>query len=188
MPITIKIGDTATPVTQERPVQATIRLKVRKTLDGNITVFDHPMIDIMIVPSRNKIVTIPKEEYGEEAYQVQRSFLNELIRLGVLELGSIQGTFLFNAFEATIAASESEEISPIQVLLLQIENILKREVAEIEQAIDYEEDVIDNFTNPDEEDSTELGQYPNEEDVRKREHSQNSSRAFYYYTSRGFLY
>jgi hypothetical protein len=188
MPITIKVGDAAEPASTELPVQATVKLKARRSLDGNITIFDHPMIDILISPSKNKIITVPKEEFGEDAYQIQNQFLHELVKRGVVELGSIQGTFLFNAYEATIAASSDEGISPIQVLLLQVEDILKREVAELGQAMDYEEDVIDNFTDPSDEDSTELGEYPNEEDVRSPDRSNTSARGYYYYTSRGFMY
>jgi hypothetical protein len=34
-----------------------IKLNARKTLDGNIMVYDHPMIDIVIMPTKNKIIT-----------------------------------------------------------------------------------------------------------------------------------
>lgn len=43
-----------------------VKLNVRKTLDNNIVIYDHPLIDIVIIPSKNKIFTIPKDKMLRE--------------------------------------------------------------------------------------------------------------------------
>ena len=43
---------------EEKPVQTTLSLNARKSLDGNIMIFDHQDIDIVVMPEKNKIITI----------------------------------------------------------------------------------------------------------------------------------
>ena len=79
MPLKIKLGDTTVPP------QATISLEVRKTLDGNILINDHHKMDIIIVPSEKKIVTMPKPYAGENIYDYQRELMDALFRGGVVK-------------------------------------------------------------------------------------------------------
>ena len=41
--------------------QVTIELNARKTLDGDIMIFDHEDMDIVVMPSKKKVITIPKD-------------------------------------------------------------------------------------------------------------------------------
>ena len=45
---------------EARPDAIQVSLKMRKTLDGNLMIFDHPEIDIVILPKKKKVVTFPK--------------------------------------------------------------------------------------------------------------------------------
>ena len=45
MPITIKIGDAVKE--EPKPIQASIALQVKKTLDGNLLINDHKYLDII---------------------------------------------------------------------------------------------------------------------------------------------
>ena len=38
-----------------------------KAIDNNIVVYDHPLIDIIIIPSKNKIFTVPKDNVISDA-------------------------------------------------------------------------------------------------------------------------
>ena len=58
-------------VTVENPVDARIRLKARKTLDGNILILDHPEIDIVLAPKTKKVLALPKNQYGDHVYATQ---------------------------------------------------------------------------------------------------------------------
>ena len=55
----------------DKPIEK-ILLKARKTIDGNIIVCDHPDINIMILPAKNKIVSLPKDELDDELYDTQK--------------------------------------------------------------------------------------------------------------------
>ena len=39
-----------------------ILMNARKTIDGNILIFDHPDTNIMINPTKSKIVSLPKKK------------------------------------------------------------------------------------------------------------------------------
>ena len=55
MPVMVKIGSKESPI--ESPVVAELELDIRKTLDGDIMIFDHADIDIVIARKRQKIVS-----------------------------------------------------------------------------------------------------------------------------------
>ena len=67
MPLKIKLGQDSSAA----PPQATIALQATKTLDGNILINDHDKMDIIIVPSKSKVVTMPKPYAEDNVYDYQ---------------------------------------------------------------------------------------------------------------------
>ena len=61
-----------------------IELKARKSLDGNIMIFDHQEIDIVIMPDKNKVVSFAKNDYSEAIYEVQNRLFDFLKRKSLL--------------------------------------------------------------------------------------------------------
>ena len=80
MPITIKIGDSAP---EKKPIQASVSLQVKKTLDGNLIITDHQYLDIVINPQEGKILTMPKPQIEKDVYDYQKEFMNDLFQGGV---------------------------------------------------------------------------------------------------------
>ena len=72
MPIKIKIGDNVKA--ESKPPQATVALKISKTLNGNLLINDHKHIDIVVMPKQNKIVTMPKPYAEVDTFQTQKDF------------------------------------------------------------------------------------------------------------------
>ena len=48
-----------------------VKLKARRTLDGNIMILDHEDIDVVFLPEKNKCVTFPKETMSDKVYAAQ---------------------------------------------------------------------------------------------------------------------
>ena len=67
----------------EKP-EDTVTLDARKTLDGNLMVFDHEDVDIVLVPSSNKIMVFPKDLMEERIYHTQDRFFYFLRKKGVI--------------------------------------------------------------------------------------------------------
>ena len=135
-----------------------IKLNARKTLDGNVIIYDHPMIDIVIIPSKNKIVTMPKKTYYHDTYSVQKRFFDFLESKGATVLGSTRGGIVYNSLETFYPAND--ELDVLQIILLLTKKFLEEEVDNTFTQKEYEEEVEELYTNPDDEDSTELGEVP----------------------------
>ena len=137
-----------------------VALEVRKSLDGNIMIFDHQDIDIVIVPESNKVVTFPKGEYSKHVYPSQDKLFNYLRKDGVIQYDSIKGGNIFMSMEAIIA--ESEEVNVIDATLYSISKFMngEKEIFAYEDNMEKEEEA--HLTEPTDKDSTELGEVPEE--------------------------
>ena len=64
----------------ENPIDARIKLKARKTLDGNILILDHPEIDIVLAPKKKKVLALSKHQYSDHMPR-SRDFLTTLAKM-----------------------------------------------------------------------------------------------------------
>jgi len=145
----------------EEPPKVTIKLNLRKALNGDYMIYDHPLYDIVIMPKKNKIVTFVKREAQLDPYISQDKFFDHLNIKGMIVGDTVQGGNIFGSLEATYPIND--KVDTIQALLLVIYQFLQTEAPDIKSIVDYEEDLEDYLTAPDAEDSTELGEVPHAE-------------------------
>ena len=160
MAIKVIIGQSDQAAEPKKIVQATTSLDIRRMLDGSIVIFDHEDMDIVIQPHLNKIVAFPKEEISDDVYDSENRLFKFLTTKGVLELGSIQGGHVFASLEATIPDKNKALADPVQAAVLNIAKFIEDEKPFFRRDDEYEEDVEEMYLEPDEEDSTELGEVP----------------------------
>ena len=98
MAINITINKTA-EIPEELPVQETIFLNARESLDGNVMIFDHKDIDIVIMSENKKVLTLAKQQFSDQVYEAQDRLFSYLAKKGILELGSIQGGNVYGSME-----------------------------------------------------------------------------------------
>jgi len=137
-----------------------IELKARKSLDGNIMIFDHQEIDIVIMPDKSKVVTFAKNDFSETIYEVQNRLFNFLKRKGIVIYDSIRGGNVYGSLEGRIAESKDEDVNALDYTIYNIYKFLKEEKPHYDYMEDYEEMLDDYYTEPTEQDSTELGEVP----------------------------
>ena len=137
-----------------------IELKARKTLDGNILIFDHQEIDIVIMPEKNKVVTFAKNDFSEMIYEVQNRFFNFMKKRGIVTYDSIRGGNVYGSLEGIIAEAKDEHINTLDYTIYNIYKFLKEEKPHYDYMEDYEQMLDDYYTEPTGEDSTELGEVP----------------------------
>jgi hypothetical protein len=140
-------------------LQAKASLNIRRTLDGNLIIFDHKYIDIAIIPKTNKIMAFPKEEMGELIYATQDRLFKYLAKHGVIVGDSIQGGNVYSSIEAAYPETASE-VDAIQIIVFTIAKFIEEDSIGMDFEDEYLEDLDNFFTNPDEEDSTSLGEIP----------------------------
>ena len=146
-PIVVKIGEA------ERSYDAKIKLKARKTLDGNIMIFDHKDIDIVLMLKKNKIVTFAKEDMGDQVYEAQDRFFRYLIKKGVVDFESIQGGNIYSSIEGKIL--ESKDYNPGQIALFTISKFIEQEKPYFEFERSFDEKEEERLAAPDASESTE---------------------------------
>ena len=148
-------------VIDEDEVLASFRLKAKKSLDGNIIIFDHADIDIVLMPEQKKVVTFRKEGATNDiSYGASDRMFKYLIARGVINPGSVQGGQTIDSFEGQIPESNVEV--PIKVVMLTISKWMEGERPYFEYGDDYDDLMQDRFLDPDEEESTELGEVPHD--------------------------
>ncbi len=134
-------------------------LKAKKTLDGNIIVFDHHDVDIVVRPEQKKIVTFKKHgATGSIAYGASDRLFNHLAQRGLISPDSVQGGNTLDSYE--VAIPETNLNIPIKVILLSISKWIESERPYFEYGEDYDDMMDDRLLTPDDEESTELGEVP----------------------------
>jgi hypothetical protein len=139
-----------------------IALEARKTLDGNIMIMDHLHVDIIIDPKKRTIVTYPKESLNEDAYETQNAYFSKLSSDGIILRDSIQSGNVFGSLQALYPESSNEQTNPLHVVLLSTKNFMKEEMGYMQMEKEYEDEIEEEYLDPTPEDSTELGEVPEE--------------------------
>ena len=135
-----------------------ISLDIRRTLDNNYIIYDHPLFDIVINPDKKKIMTFVKKFSKTEAYPHQDSFFNFLKHRGVILPDTVKGGNIFGSIEATYPANK--KIDVIKVVLLNIFMFFREELPALKKVLDYDFETDKMLVDPNAEDSTEYGEVP----------------------------
>ena len=138
--------------------QASVELQARKTLEGNLLIMDHDLIDIVLQPESLKIVTFPKSQSADDVYGAQSRFFDFLSDTGIVDRQSLQGGNIFSSIEGAIPPSQ--EANPLQAAVYVISQFLDDEADALKSAEQYEKEIEKYFTEPTDQDSTELGEVP----------------------------
>jgi len=154
MAITVRIGEAADDATVH------LELNVRKSMNGDLMIFDHGDIDIVLSTNTNKITAFPKETMNDLVYGAQNRLFAHLRKKGLVIADSVQGGAFYGAFEALMETASSEELSTPKLALINISNFIDEERPYFESTEAIVSMAEDEFIHPEKEDSTELGEVP----------------------------
>lgn len=134
----------------------TIKLKVRRTLDGNFIVSEHPDIDIVIMPEKKKIIAFSKNNFDDHVYQTQDRLMKYLIKKGVLMPDSVAGSNVYGSLEGKIIKS-IQDIPIDNLMLMLVSKWIDSEKPSFVYQKAIDDIYTDRVTDPDDKESTELG-------------------------------
>jgi hypothetical protein len=154
MAITIRVGDKA------NKKLVTLEMDIRKSVSGDLMIFDHGDIDIVLSTKQNKVIAFPKEVISDYVYGAQNRLFTFLRKRGIVIPESIQAGSFYGSFEATMEAPKVEEMSAAKMALVNISNFITEERPYFESTDAIISMTDDEFIDPDNEDSTELGEVP----------------------------
>jgi len=148
------------PSPSEKNLPITMKLDIRKAVDGSLMIFDHPDIDIVVVPSTSKVVTLPKGGYTDEVYAAQDKLFKHLLRAGLITPGTVEGGNVHGAMGAMILPPTNAKFPVADLVVLSIGKFIEKEKPDYLFAQAYEKEVEEMYIDPTEEDSTPLGKVP----------------------------
>lgn len=160
MPISIKITPDMSPDVKET---ITIKLEARRNLNGDIMIFDHEDIDIVLMPESKKCIAFSKGLMDDKVYGAQDRLFNFLYRGGIIDKSSVRGGNIYGAIEANIYESKFKGIDDIEATLFSIYNFIQEEKPYFIATKKIEDDQMDHMVDPEDEYSTPLGQVPHKD-------------------------
>ncbi len=137
-------------------------LDMKRSLSGQIMVFNHIDMDIVLDEKSGKVTAYSKKDFGELVYKSQNRFFDYLFKKGVILPESIKGTNVFGSLEAAYP-SEVKVDNLTEIVLYNIANFMETEQDYIKSFEYVEGAEEDRVLNPDKKDSTELGEVPQED-------------------------
>lgn len=154
MAITIRIGSKA-----NRKL-VTLEMDVRRSLEGDLMIFEHGDIDIVLSSSKNKVIAFPKEQITDYVYGAQNRLFAFLRKRGVVVAESIRAGSFYGSFEATLQTPLNEDVSAAKLALVNINEFIEEERPYFEAMDVFVAETESEYVDPDKEDSTELGEVP----------------------------
>ena len=154
MALTIKIG--------RGHQSAVVRLEmdIRKSMSGDLMIFDHGDIDIVLSPADNKVLAFPKETMSDLVYGAQNRLFAHLRKKGLIIPESIQGGAFYGVLEGELQKSFKQDLDTAKMTLINISKFIDEERPYFESTEAIVSMSDDELIHPDKEDSTELGEVP----------------------------
>jgi|TARA_R110002012_G_scaffold320735_3_gene545264 hypothetical protein len=160
MAIKITVGSKQPPEPPKPDPIAEVELQIRRTANGDYFISDHADIDIIVMKDKNKILAIAKDIMSEMVYGAEDRLFSFLIKKGLVSPESVQGGSVYGSMEGNLLPSD--ELNVINMVILNISKYIDEERPYFEFVEKFDEMETDYFTEPEEEDSTELGEVPQE--------------------------
>ena len=156
--------------TSENQIVKTVTFEARRSLDGDLMIMDHDLIDIVVSKEKSKVTTFPKNSNAMETYNVQESLLYHLSNSGIVNRSSIKSGAFYSSLEADVLQSSINGVSAYQSTLLEIYNFLQEEEPNMKARNAYSNDLQQFFLDPESKDTTELGEVPQKEKKGTMDH------------------
>ena len=157
MAIEVKVDNSAEEPKKEKKLS--FEMNARRSLDGNIMIFDHIDIDIVYQPGTKRVVTFAKEMQNDSVYGAQNRLFDHLIKAGVVTPDSVRGGNVYGSIEAQVP-NPTNGLDATKVVILSLGKFLEEERPYFMYEKAYKGQEIESETAPDIADSTELGEVP----------------------------
>lgn len=149
-------------IVQSNKKEYFFEITAREALDGSIIIYDHNDIDIVLMQEKKKIVAFAKDILTDSVYGAESRLFEFLRKKGVVAYDSIQGGNIYGSMEAKIL--DSKKFDSIKAALLNIAEWFKVEKPSMDALESHDDMMDDALTDPDNMNSTELGEVPHEEE------------------------
>jgi len=137
-------------------------VNIKKTLSGDLMMREHPEIDIIIMPEKKKVLVLPKYEQTDQVYKLQERLFKYMVQKGVILPESVFSGNVYGSLQGNYSDKPPEGVDVLQVVVYNLVNFIEDELPSIEYEKAYTQAMEKELLIPDVEDSTELGEVPQE--------------------------
>tara|TARA_R110000824_G_scaffold4194_1_gene19891 strand:- start:129 stop:689 length:561 start_codon:yes stop_codon:yes gene_type:complete len=146
---------------KDSPVVANVKMKMRRAMNGDIMVFDHADVDIVMSPTTSKIVAFAKESMSDLVYGAQDRLFSFLSKKGIVDRASVQAGNVYGSMEGAILPGVDRD--SFRMALINLSKWVDEERPYFEFLEKFDDLATDRFTDPDPEESTALGEVPHKD-------------------------
>jgi len=143
--------------------QAKVNLKARKTMSGDVMIFDHPDFNVVISPSGNKVLALAKEQYGSHIYAAQSRLFDYLAKHGVVDPSTVHGGNVFGSLEGLlleVEEAQKDDVNATQVAIYSVAKFFQGEKGHYDDIAKFDAEWEKEITDPPEDETTALGKIP----------------------------
>lgn len=158
MGINIKIG----PLVNELKY----KLNIKKTLESNFIIFDHPDIDIMVIPEKRKILVITNDTLNASSttYDTQNQLFKFLFKKGVVMPDTIHAGSVYGSLQGLYPElKDGGDASATDFVLKAIAEWIDGERENWEYRDELKDQDVERLVDPDDTETTNLGKVPHRE-------------------------
>lgn len=137
-------------------------VQISKTLSGDFLMREHPELDIVIMPSKFKILALPKHEQSDHVYDHQERLFNYMVKKGVVLPESITSGNVYGSLQGIYPQQSPGGEDVVQVVVYNLANFIEDEMPIVDKEKEYEDRMEKALLEPETKDSTELGEVPQE--------------------------
>ena len=164
MSINVLVGDKAIKRDGSELKNYQFSLDIRQTLGGDYVIYDHPDIDIVVMPKMKKVVAFAKDKISDLTYDTQSRLFDFMAKKGVVARDSVQAGNVYASLQGLIEepkqVKDGESLDPIQPALFIIAKFIEMEKPRYEYLEKMDQEEEEYYTEPTEDNSTALGEVP----------------------------
>jgi hypothetical protein len=137
-------------------------VKISRTLSGDYMMSEHPHFDVIILTEKNKVLVLAKDEQDEHTYNLQEKLLGYMVKKGVILPETVMAGNVFGSLQGSFIQTPPGGENPIQAVVFTIANFIEDERPIIAREKEFEDAMEKELLSPSVEDSTEIGEVPQE--------------------------
>lgn len=138
------------------------QLDIRKTLSGDYILREHPEIDIFVIPNKQKVLVLPKEDQSDHVYNLQEKLFKYMVQKGVILPETVIAGNVYGSLQGGYIQQPPNGEDPLQVVIYSLAGFLEDEIPNYKSEKEYEDKMEKELLQPPVQDSTELGEIPQE--------------------------
>jgi len=138
------------------------KLKIQRNMNGDYVLTEHPELDIVIMPQSSKILMLTKGETTDYLYRTQDKIFKHLTDRGIVKPESIKVGNVFGSMEGAFPQKTHDGKDGTLITIYVLSQFLEDERPEYAAVKQIQKDLESKLLNPPLENSTELGEVPQE--------------------------